>query len=137
MRAFRTFRRANRFVAAMLFALALSMKLIVPQGFMPSHATGTRYLTITLCLDGVDHRTTRIAVGGEGPSGGQNDGQPLPDQHCAFTALAMGALGASALSIAPLRAAILPVRAILADALAQVGRPASLPPPSRGPPSSF
>lgn len=132
MAAIRTFWRSNRLAVALIFALALSVKMLVPQGFMFGEVPGTRYLSVQLCYDGVSHQTARIAIPGEGdPNGGQSG----PDQHCPFAALATGALGAADLPVVE-PAAVIPARNGIPAPAAWYGPSVNLPPPSRGPPAS-
>lgn len=132
MGAIRTFWRANRLATLLFLALALSVKLLVPQGFMLGEAPGTRYLTVQLCYDGVSHQTTRIAIPVKGDP---HHGHSQPDQHCPFTSLAMGTLGASDPVVAE-RATIIVGSHDIPATSEWHGRSINLPPPSRGPPAS-
>ncbi|MBN8830216.1 MAG: hypothetical protein J0G94_06200 [Sphingomonadales bacterium] len=132
MGAIRTCLRANRLAIVLFLALALSVKLLVPQGFMLGEAAGARYLTVQLCDDGISHQTTRIAIPAEGDP---HQGHGQPDQHCPFTALAMGALGAGDPAVAE-RATVVPGLHDIPATSHWHGRSINLPPPSRGPPAS-
>jgi hypothetical protein len=138
MRGFRTFLLRNRALAALLLAATLCVRLLVPQGFMLGE-TSIRTLTVQLCFDGVDHRTTQIAIPFDNDGSGR-DGQgaphTAPDPHCPFAALDLGGLGAVDL---PLVAAV--IAFIIALGFAPVHLPsrrrrAFLEPPTRGPPLS-
>lgn len=129
----RTLWRVNRLAMMIVFALALSVKLLVPQGFMLGEAMGTRYLTVQLCDGDARHQTVRLAIPGKG---GTDPGQGRPDQHCPYAALAMGALGAAATAI-PERAPLVQILPAMPERAAWRGRAANLPPPSRGPPATI
>ena len=118
---------------ALLFALALSVKLLLPQGFMLGHGPGTRYLTVQLCFDGTSRETARIAIPADGDPA---DGQTAPDQHCAFASLAFGMLGPASPPAIAEPANLVPERASLPVGQSWRGQSPNLPPPSRGPPAS-
>lgn len=115
--------------------LALCAKFVVPQGYMVA-STSTKFLTVQLCFDGIEHRTTTIAIqmDSKRQPGGHNKGS-LPDGKCAFTTLGMGALGGAD---APLLAMALTFLILLgfmpARAMAQ-HRFSYSRPPLRGPPT--
>lgn len=129
----RSLLRDNRLATMIVFALVLSVKLLVPQGFMLGEAAGTRYLTVELCDGDVRHQTVRLAIPGKGDA---DTGQSQPDQHCPYAALAMGALGAAAIAI-PERAPLVQVLPAMPERAAWQGRAGNLPPPSRGPPATI
>ncbi|MET0137682.1 MAG: DUF2946 family protein [Sphingobium sp.] len=134
---FRAMIRDHRRLALLLAMLALCVKLLVPQGYMPGSAAGYKYLTVQICFDGLEHRTATLAIamdddtsrGDHGDVGGMAGGK------CMFSALGMGALvGADAplLTIAlafVLALGFAPVRALFR------GAPTYLRPPLRGPPA--
>jgi hypothetical protein len=131
----RTLLRDNRLIVTVLLALALSVKLFVPQGYMLGPSAGTRYLAVQLCFDGVSHQITRIAVPGEDRSGDKSDGKSRPDQNCPFGGLSMGATGASDAPMVAPPLVFPPSRLLPPTEQARIAGPASLLPPSRGPPS--
>jgi hypothetical protein len=133
MGAIRTFWRSRRLTMAVLFALALSVKLLLPQGFMLGHGPGTRYLTVQLCYDGISRETTRIAIPADGDPA---DRQTAPDQHCPFASLAFGMLGPDSPPLVAKPAIPAAERASLPDGPSWRGQSPNLPPPSRGPPAS-
>ncbi len=138
MRGLRTFLLRHRVLAAMALALALSVRLLVPSGFMI--ASDARVLTVVIC-SGVTgaHETAQIVIPqsgqksgqGNGPGGRHDAGKTDP---CPYSSLAMASTGAAA---APLLATAMAF--ILALGFAPV---ASVPrervrhfrPPLRGPP---
>lgn len=135
MSAIRSFWRANRVAAIWLFALALGVKLLIPQGFMLGREAETRYLTVQLCFDGATHRTAQIAIPMESAPGKSGD-RDEPDQHCPFTSLGMGAWGAIDAPIAAAAALFILVSGFVPVRPASRGRTPFLRPPLRGPPLS-
>jgi hypothetical protein len=132
MRAFRQLLGNHRWATALVVALALSMRLLLPQGFMFGTAEGTRFLTVQLCYDASSVHVARIAIPGKSAPAAPN----TPDQHCPYAAMAMGTLGAVAPLLPAPRQAIIPVRALRVAYAVRLGRPANLSPPARGPPAT-
>lgn len=128
--------RDHRGLAMLVLALTLCVKALVPQGYMVGN--GQKLLTVQLCLDGIRHQTVQIALPSDG-STGQTDSHSTgkSSEHCAFTALNMGALGGAD---APLLALALLFILALGFAPVQAPQPrrtSYLRPPLRGPPIVF
>jgi hypothetical protein len=136
MQSLRAFLHAHRRTAALLVALALLVKALVPGGYMV--AAQGKVLTVTICADASGAKMTRdIVLPADGTtSGGERSGDhsgkaqaPCPYAGLGMAGLANGdalllAIGiafALALSFAPVR----PARHL---------RLARLRPPLRGPP---
>ena len=138
MGTFRTFLLTRRWLAFGLVVLALSVRALVPAGFMPG-GTGERgqVLAISICADGSggDHaRQVLIPVAGKGsPITGESGGKgPSP---CAFSALSFAALGgADAVLLAAALAFVLALGSAATPPL-RLARIAALRPPMRGPPA--
>lgn len=91
MNTFRALLRHHRRLALLLVVLALAVKAIVPDGFMPA-AKGTT-ISIQICADAFAQPVTRqIVVPAKGVDAGK-DSQHKSEGFCAFTALGHGALG--------------------------------------------
>jgi hypothetical protein len=134
----RAFFRDHRRFAALLVALALAMKALVPGGYMIGQQG--KVLTVTICADASGTGLTRQIVVPTSESESQSDRgksgeHGKSDSPCPYAALGMAALGGAdtvllalalafilALGFAPLR----PVRP---------ERRAYLRPPLRGPPA--
>lgn len=119
----------------MLLAVALAVRLLVPQGYMPvaTHQT----LTVQLCHDGSAPLTTEIAI----PLSGQERGQPghgrgnAADSPCAFSSLGMGATGAVDGPLLALAIAFILALGFAAERIIPRARTRHVRPPLRGPPS--
>jgi hypothetical protein len=127
----RAFVRAHKRWAAIVLALALCLKLVLPAGYMIS-SQGMSF-TVEICTDGLGPVVTKqITVPMEDGTGDASGKQAGND--CPFTALTMASLsGAEPALLAAALAFILalgfrPTRAVAA------GRPVYLRPPLRGPP---
>lgn len=128
MTCFRAFLMSHTRVAALLVALALCVKALVPAGYMLGGEAKT--ITVQICAESLGHPITKqIEVGAK------DHGKAKADAPCAFTALTHGALGGADPIL--LAAALL---FILALAFAPLLPPAPsrvhyLRPPLRGPPA--
>jgi len=126
----RVFLHRHRTLAALLLALALCVKAIVPAGYMPGG--GARFITVSICADASGGAVTRqIAIPAKGDAGQDH---ARAKGLCAFAGLASAALGGS--DIALLAAALAFIIA-LGFATRPVPAPrgaARLRPPLRGPP---
>ena len=125
----------HRAFAAALMALALCLRLVIPQGFMPGSADGATTFTVRLCVDGLDHGSLAIPL-----SRTETPGKAAPDRTakaflaCPFASLATPmATGTDGFALAPvivhaptIRDAVLTVPAL--------PRHAYRIPPARGPP---
>jgi hypothetical protein len=127
--------RDHRTLAIFLVALALFVKVLVPQGFMLGGSQ--KLLAVQLCLDGISHQTVQIAIPTDGKSQGDGSGHHgKADSPCAFTSLSMASTtGVDAPLLAKALAFILalgfsPVHLVLRG---QISR---LRPPLRGPPAA-
>lgn len=115
-------------LVALLVALALAMRALVPAGMMVD--SGQRVLTITICADSLGQTLSRTLVLPARPADAAKTGAP---KACAFSVLAYGAQGADAFVLAAL------LLFILAAALAPLPTPAPrrmayANPPARAPP---
>lgn len=130
MQALRAFFLYHRRMAALLVALALCMKALIPAGYMLGD--GTRLLTVQICADSLGHTiTTQIAVGKKDHGAGKGKA----DAPCAFTALTHAALGEAdpiQLALALLFLLTLAFAPLLPAAPRRI---AHLRPPLRGPPA--
>jgi hypothetical protein len=130
MNALRTFLRSHRRLAALIVALALAMKVLVPVGYMI--AEQGKVLTVGICADASGAKITRQVVL---PQTGQAGEHAKADGTCPYAALGMAALtGANAVLL------VLALGYILALAFAPVrpvlrAGPLYLRPPLRGPPA--
>lgn len=120
-------------LAMMIVVAALCVRAFIPQGMMIGG--GSTLLTVQICSDAGQTGMVQIAIPRHGSSGDQ--GGPSSSDHapCAFSSLAMGALGGAD---APMLASALAIILLLgfapvAPVLRQ--RPAYLRPPLRGPPA--
>lgn len=128
MLTFRAFFMSNPRVAAMLVALALCMKALIPAGYMLGGESRT--ITVQICADSLGHQITKqIDVGSK------DHGKTKADTPCAFTALTHGALGGADPIL--LAAALLFILALgFAPHLPAAPKRAHyLRPPLRGPPA--
>jgi hypothetical protein len=113
------FLRDHRRAAALLLALTLVMKMLVPAGYMPGQ--GTKVLTVQVCADTLGkHVTTQIVIPQSGAPSESHGDHGKGDGACPFSALAL--LFILALGFAPQAP---PLRE----------RAQHLRPPLRGPPS--
>ena len=127
----RTLLMRNRALAALVLALALAMKALVPAGFMVGAAE--QALTIEICDGHAAGSTLSVAIPMKEQSG--DPAHERAAKECPFTALSMHALsGADPIVLALALAFILtlgfaPVQAV------RIARPGYLTPPLRGPPA--
>jgi len=138
MHALRRYLFAHRRYAALLVALALCVKLLVPTGYMFA-PSGSDSLTLQIC-NGQGGGAVEIALTRKADSGSKTDAahhgnEPgHGNEHCGYSALGMSALTGDA----PLFLA-LAIAFILALGFAPVATPAlqrrrHATPPLRGPP---
>jgi hypothetical protein len=124
--ALRHFFRTHVQIAALVVALALVLRILVPAGFMPVMDSGS--LTITLC-DGYGPAKMTVSV----PGLHHHDAGQM-QQRCAFADLAVPAIGgADPVQLAAALAFIL-LAAIFAVPVCDLRRARHLRPPLRGPP---
>jgi hypothetical protein len=122
--------RDHRNLAALLVALALCMKVLVPAGYMIGGQSKT--LTISICADAQGtHLTKQIAI----PLNGQNDrgehGKPAP---CPYAALGMASLPGADAALLGLALAFILSLGFVAVRAVPPSRAAFLRPPLRAPP---
>lgn len=134
MRGLRTFLLRHRALAALALALVLSVRLIVPSGYMV--AGGARMLTVVVCT-GVtgEHETMQVMIPTAGQKSGHGGGhEGSKADPCPYSSLSMvSTAGADA----PLLAAALAFIVALgfAPIAARPGKRVNyLRPPLRGPP---
>jgi hypothetical protein len=123
----------------MIMALALSVKALVPTGYMIG-TSSTMFMTVTICADGTGtHQTATIAVqkdegqkdwGSKEKSGGHGK----TDTPCAFTALSMASLGGADAPLLALALLFVLALGLAPRALSPLVDRAYLRPPLRGPP---
>lgn len=130
MYAFRTFCLSHHRLAALLIALALCMKTLIPAGYMLG--SESRVLTVQICADSLRHEITKqIAVGQK--DHGTNKGKT--DAPCAFTALTHGVLGGAGPIQLALALLFILALAFAPHLPAAPKRVHFLRPPLRGPPA--
>lgn len=92
MPALRTMIRAYPRLAALLLALALAMKALVPGGYMVG--AGTRSLTLEICADSLgQHLTRQITVADTKPHTADVAKADMAKKPCTFAAHAAPLLG--------------------------------------------
>lgn len=129
MHALRALLFDNRRLAFGLVVLALSIKALIPSGYMLSDKAG-HVLTVTICGDASGQALTKQI---EVPARGKGD-HAKAEATCAWGLLAMAALGgADALLLAAALAFILAL-GFMAGRPALPARRGQLRPPLRGPP---
>ena len=117
--------------ACLLLLLTLSMKLIVPVGFMPQLAGGG--VELVMC-DGMAPVTPVVAMHGMQGHHHGHDGPTKPDAPCPFAGLAAPALGgADPIQLAIALADILVAGLVAATAI-RLRAAGHVRPPLRGPP---
>jgi hypothetical protein len=129
MQLLRAFFLHHRRMAALLIALALAMKALVPAGFMLGH--DSRVITVQICADALGQQITQKIVL---PSSHSGDDKAKSDSPCHFTALGHAMLGGAdpvLLALALVFILALGFAPVLAPAPRRI---AFLRPPLRGPP---
>lgn len=134
MRLFRNLIHARRHLALLLVMMTLSMKVLVPSGYMLS--AGSKTITIGLCTGtmGVPQTTTiTIPMDPSAPAKPAHTGKT--DGACAFSVLSMGAMGGA--DMATLAVALAFILLLCTAFIRQpvVQKMGYWHPPLRGPPS--
>ncbi len=126
----RTWLHGHRALAALVLALVLSVKLLVPTGFMI--ADDAKVLTVVICSGAADGpQTTQIVIPQTGKSAGHAADKVDP---CPYSALSMASdIGADAPLLAAALAFILALGFAPVSAVRRLCAP-YLRPPLRGPP---
>jgi len=136
MNRLRAFLRDHRRFAAMVFALALLVKALVPAGYML--ASQAKVLTVEICGDPSGPRLTHDIVipasvkGSHAPDPAADHAKA--DGTCAFSALQWAAPPAADAALLALALAFILLLGFLPTPRALPARPAQLRPPLRGPP---
>lgn len=125
--------REHRRLAAILVALALCMKALVPAGFMVG-ATA-KLITIEICADASGRKLTRqLTIPLEGGMGGEQSDHGKSDATCAWAALAKAAHSGADAELLVLALAFILALGFLRQTAERVSRSCHIRPPSRGPP---
>ncbi|MGK6357061.1 hypothetical protein ACMGDH_17760 [Sphingomonas sp. DT-207] len=115
---------------AVLFALALSVRLLVPSGFMPTQTPNG--IVVSLC-DGMGGKTMVLEIPWSDED--KKPAHPEQPQFCAFTALASPAIDNDPVIVRPPIAGSIQEIALPPPAAVSVPRSDFLVPPLRGPPA--
>src|SRR6218665_1365194 len=92
MATLRSFLHTHRRLAAILLALTLMMKALIPAGYMLGEQA--KVLSVEICADATGAKVTHdIVIPHSGKSGETRGSQAKGDGTCAFSALSMAALG--------------------------------------------
>ncbi len=134
MQLLRAFFLHHRRMAALLIALTLAMKALVPAGFMLGG--DSRVITVQICADALGQQITQKIVLPLNQSGGHSgEDKAKTDSPCHFTALGHAMLGGAdpvLLALALVFILALGFAPVLAPAPRRI---AFLRPPLRGPPA--
>lgn len=121
----------HRRLAALLMALALCMKLLVPGGYMIG-GSGTTVLTVTICADASGAQQTKQIVV---PHSGQQDDSAKSSADCPYGGLAMPGLACADPLLLALALAFILALGFASARPAPTGRLSHVRPPLRGPPA--
>ena len=125
--------REHRRLAAVLVALALCIKALVPAGFMVG--ANTKLITIEICADASGGKLTRhMAIPLEGGTAGEQSGYGKSDATCAWTSLAQAAHSGADTELLALALAFILALGFLRQTAEPARRSSHIRPPSRGPP---
>lgn len=133
MQALRNLLHQHRPLAALLVALALCMKIIVPPGFMPG-ASGTS-LAVTICDGRGMVQVWQIIVPRASHVGETPADSGKTSDVCPYTALGMAGLGGAPAALLVAALAFILARGVRPPVLAQLARRSFLRPPLRAPPA--
>lgn len=130
----RAFFRDHLGLYALVIALALAMKILVPAGYMPGEQAKT--FTVQICADAQGrHLTQQIAIPMKGDSS-DSQGKHASDSVCSFTALAMGSLSGADIVLLAVALAFILATGFTPVAPPRLERIFHIRPPLRGPPAS-
>ena len=133
MRTWSRLLREHRCLAAILVAMVLCMKALVPAGFMVG--TNAKLITVEICADASGGKLTRqMVIPLEGGTGGEQSDHDKSDASCAWTALAKAAHSGADVELLVLALAFILALGFLRQAAEPVRRSCHIRPPSRGPP---
>ncbi|TCM18721.1 hypothetical protein EDF56_104253 [Novosphingobium sp. PhB165] len=130
----RHFFRARPGLAALLLAVALCLKAVVPAGYMPAAQGGP--LMVELC-SGAASTGGKVMVALARKGGAGNDAGKAMDHPCAFSSHAAAAIDAALPVLLAAALAFVFVAAILRAPLALPALRTGLRPPLRGPPATI
>lgn len=118
-------------LAVMVLAATLCIKMLVPQGYMI--ASDYRIFTVSICDDvSGQHDRVSIAV----PTKGGSDGERAGKGECAFTALSMGVVGGVDIALLAVAMAFIILLGFGPFGCPELPRIFALRPPLRGPPQA-
>lgn len=134
MTALRAFACNHRRLAALLLALALCIRALVPAGTMIS--AGTRVLTVEICADASRAGMTRdIVVPMRGDGAGDSADHAAKGTPCSWSALGFGALAAVDPIVLAIALAFIAMAGLLPAPAPRSRLAARLRPPLRAPPA--
>jgi hypothetical protein len=125
--------REHRRLAAILVALALCMKVLVPAGYMVG--ASAKLITVEICADASGGKLTRqLAIPMEDSTGGKQSDHGKSDATCAWTALSQATHDGADAGLLVLAPVFILALGVLRQAAEPVRRSCHIRPPSRGPP---
>lgn len=133
MTRFRSLVRQHTRLAALLIALAVAVKALVPAGYMID--TRTDYLTVIICSGAEAHSTVSIPIERESAPGDQHQGKSGTESPCLFAGLSLAALGGADLPLLAVAIAFVLALGFAPVSLPPLRQARHLLPLSHGPPS--
>jgi len=134
MFALRAFFLAHRRLAALLLAMALCMKVLIPAGYMIGQQS--TQLTVQICAEPGDSGHVRqLAIATHGKGGEQAPDQGKADSICPYSALSMATLGGADAPLLAAALAFILALGFAAPPILRTSRIHHLRPPLRGPPA--
>jgi hypothetical protein len=129
--------RHHRHLAMLAVALALCVKALVPTGYMIG-SSGTKFLTVQICGDGISHETIQLAIPMNGKSHDDDRGHSgKADSPCAYSVLSMASLGGADAPLLAIALAFILALGFAAIVPAPQRQISHLRPPLRGPPAAI
>lgn len=126
----RTFIGDHGRFSALLLALALTMKVLLPAGYMLE--AQSRVLTVLVCTDASDaNRTKHVAIQINESSGRKT---AKADGECPYSALSLASLGGADPILLGLAFGFILALAFTASKVPRIGAARYMRPPLRGPP---